>query len=123
MAKCCFQIWEKQSTPRFLIELPTAHPHWTFLALGPLDAQGQPTPPKGANFAIRAYGGRCGELVEGNLEVLRPKSWHWIQSILETKILIERFRSLDYSVSLDTARQNSIGRGELVRLYSEAFDG
>jgi hypothetical protein len=121
MAKCCFQIWEKKSSPRTVIELPTTHRDWVFLGLGPLDAKGQPTPPKGANFAIRAYGGQCGELVESNLESLRPKSWHWIQSILETKILVERFRSLDYSISLDTARQNSIGRGELVRLYSEAF--
>ena len=121
MAKCCFQIWEKKSSPRTLIELPTAHRDWIFLGLGPLDGQGQPTPPKGANFAIRAYGGNCGELVESNLESLRPKSWHWIQSILETKILVERFRSLDFSISLDTARQNSLGRGELVRLYSDAF--
>ena len=121
MAKCCFQIWEKKSSPRSLIDLPTTHSHWTFLGLGPLDAEGQPTPPNGADFAIRAYGGACGELVESNLASLRPKSWHWIQSILETKILLERFRSLDYSVSLDTARQNSLGRGELVRLYTDAF--
>jgi hypothetical protein len=35
---------------------------------------------------------------------------------------MERFKSLDYSLSKNTARQNSIGRGELVKLYSEAFD-
>ena len=37
-------------------------------------------------------------------------------------MLIARFKLLDYSVSLDTARQNSIGRGELVHLYSVAYD-
>jgi hypothetical protein len=36
--------------------------------------------------------------------------------------LIERFSSLDYSFSKNTARQNSIGRGELVAVYSESFD-
>jgi hypothetical protein len=119
MAKCCFQIWEKRETKRELVELPTTHTDWDFLAFGPKDIRGQPTPPKGADFAIRAYGGKCGEIVTTGLEELRPKSWHWIKSKIDTDTLIERFSSLDYTLSLDTARQNSIGKGELVRLYSE----
>lgn len=122
MAKCCFQIWEKRQTPREYIDLPTTHSDWEFLRFGPNDANGQPTPPTGADFAIRAYGGKCGEIVEAGLETLRPKSWHWIKAKKDTQTLIQRFRSLDYTVSLDTARQNSIGRGELVRLYSETYD-
>jgi len=123
MAKCCFQIWEKQLNLRAAIKLPTTHDDWEFLGFGPKDDKGQPTPPDGADFAIRAYGGKCGEIVETALEKLRPKSWHWIRCTnLNKKTLIERFKSLDYSLSLDTARQNSIGKGELVRLYSEAYD-
>ena len=122
MAKCCFQIWERTDTPRIPVDLPTSHADWTFLGFGPKDERGQPTPPTGADFALRAYGGRCGELRETGLCDLRPKSWHWIQCKIDKKTLMDRFASLDYSQSLNTARQNSLGRGELVRLYSEAFD-
>jgi hypothetical protein len=121
MAKCCFQIWEKSEQTRVIEELPLIHPHWTFLSYGPLDASGQPTPPQNADFAIRAYGGKCGELCTLQLATLRPKSWHWIKATIDVNVLMQRFQSLDYSVSQDTARQNSIGRGELVHLYSEQF--
>ena len=122
MAKCCFQIWEKYETKRSVVELPTSHDDWDFLGFGPKDTKGQPTPPKGADFAMRAYGGKCGEIVVTCLEALRPKSWHWIKSKINKNTLIERFNTLDYTISLDTARQNSIGKGDLVRLYSEAYD-
>jgi hypothetical protein len=117
MAKCCFQIWERRDTLRVPITLETTHPDWEFLSY-PLDETGRPIPPTGADFAIRAYGGACGEIVTEHLETLRPKSWHWIRARAEN--LMERFASLDYSISRDTARQNSIGRGELVSLYRAA---
>ena len=121
-AKCCFQIWKRKDIKRNLVELSTIHDDWNFLGLGPKDEKGQPTPPEGADFALRAYGGKWGEIVETNLESLRPKSWHWIQSKIDKQTLIQRFHSLDYTLSMDTARQNSIGRGELVRIYSEIYD-
>lgn len=120
--KCCFQIWERRAEERPVVALSTTHADWDFLPNGPLDARGQPTPPKGADFALLAYGGECGKIVTTDLDDLRPKSWHWIRANVPVDILIERFRSLDYSVSKNTARQNSIGRGELVALFSEAFD-
>lgn len=122
--KCCFQIWERRDTSRPLITQETHHPDWEFLAMGPLDERGQPTPPIGADFALRAYGGKCGDIIEQGLETLRPKSWHWIKvnSVNLTKNeLITRFKQLDYSVSTNTARQNSIGRADLVALYSATF--
>ena len=121
MAKCCFQIWEKRNDLRPVVHLPMSHNDWDFLAYGPLDASGQPTPPLNADFAIRAYGGKCGELRITELSMLRPKSWHWIRSKVEKHLLMNRFSSLDYSISENTARQNSIGRSELVQLYQEAF--
>lgn len=121
-AKCCFQIWKKQDELRPLVELSTSHPDWEFLGFGPKDRKGQPTPPKNADFAIRAYGGKCGDIVVENLDELRPKSWHWIRCVIDKDVLLTRFQQLDYSLSMDTARQNSIGRGELVRLYSESFE-
>jgi hypothetical protein len=122
MAKCCFQIWEKKSETRKLITLETEHKDWDFLSFGEKDEKGQPTPPKGADFAIRAYGGKCGEIVDSNLESLRPKSWHWIKCNINIRTLIERFKNLDYSLSQDTARQNSIGKAELVKIYSDKYD-
>jgi hypothetical protein len=121
MAKCCFQIWEKRSEQRVIVELPLTHPHWTFLPYGPLDSSGQPTPPPNADFAIRAYGGKCGEISILELGTLRPKSWHWIKASIDMNLLVQRFQTLDYSISQDTARQNSIGRAELVFLYHQAF--
>jgi len=115
--KCCFQIWEKKDIERQLIILSTTHKDWDFLPFGKIDSKGQPTPPKGADFAMRAYGGKIGEIITDNLEILRPKSWHWIKSNIDKLELINRFKCLDYSNSLNTSRQNSMGRGELVSLY------
>lgn len=122
-AKCCFQIWEKKLVQRQHTDMKMTHPSWEFLGFGPKDSKGQPTPPNEADFAIRAYGGKCGEIIEEqeNLVILRPKSWHWIKSNIDKNILINRFKILDYTISQDTARQNSIGRGELVTLYSSKF--
>lgn len=120
MVKCCFQIWEKKKVERKPIKLKTTHKDWTFLKFGPNDERGQPTPPSGADFAIRAYGGKCGEITE-EMEALRPKSWHWIKCHIDKQTLINRFKRLDYSNSLNTARQNSMGRGEFVSLYSHLF--
>jgi hypothetical protein len=116
--KCCFQIWEKKDDMRPLTALPTTHTDWTFLSYGPLDEKGQPTPPNGADFAMRAYGGKIGDIVTAELHTLRPKSWHWIKSVIPKDELINRFKQLDYSISVNTARQNSLGRGELVQLYN-----
>ena len=119
MVKCCFQIWEKRQTKRALIDLPTKHADWELLAFGPLDEKEQPTPPTGAEFAMRAYGGKIGEICTDGLSELRPKSWHWFKSNIDTAELMHRFKQLDYSNSLNTARQNSMGRGELVSLYTD----
>jgi hypothetical protein len=119
MVKCCFQIWEKQKIERTFINLPTKHNDWIFLPFGPLDKFGQPTPPIDADFALRAYGGKIGEIKYEKLNELRPKSWHWIKSNINKVELINRFNKLNYSNSLNTARQNSMGKGELVRLYND----
>jgi hypothetical protein len=116
--KCCFQIWEKRESKRQIIDLPTTHTDWEFLKLGSIDINGQPTPPLTADFAMRAYGGKIGEIKTEGLDKLRPKSWHWFKNTLVDKnILVDRFNQLDYSNSLNTARQNSMGRAELVALY------
>lgn len=117
--KCCFQIWEKRKNERTKIMLPIEHKDWSFLKFGEKDIYGQPTPPKDADFAIRAYGGKIGDIVTENLELLRPKSWHWIKCNIDKFILIDRMKKLNYYNSNNTARQNSMGKSELVKLYSD----
>lgn len=118
--KCCFQIWKRKKIKRKKINLPTTHPDWDFLKLGANDENNQPTPPKNADFAILAYGGQCGKIQINNLQKLRPKSWHWIKCNINKRILIERFEKLKYDNCKNTARQNSMGKSELVKLYSDA---
>jgi hypothetical protein len=120
-AKCCFQIWEKRKEKREIISLNKSHDDWRFLPLGPKDNNGQPTPPPNADFALKAYGSNCGQIVTENLHNLRPKSWHWI-STKDPALLIEKLKVLDYSISKDTARQDSIGRAELVHLYEKRYN-
>jgi hypothetical protein len=120
--KCCFQIWEKKDIKRELIDLPKKHDDWEFLKLGKKDDTGQPTPPLDADFAMRAYGGNIGEIKTDGLNKLRPKSWHWFKTNIDKNTLINRLSQLDYSNSLNTARQNSMGRAELVNIYSEYLD-
>ena len=120
--KCCFQIWEKKENKRELVELPKIHNDWEFLKLGKRDSKGQPTPPLNADFALRAYGGKIGEIKTDGLNELRPKSWHWFKSNIDKNILIDRLTKLDYSNSINTARQNSMGRAELVALYTDYMD-
>ena len=121
MAKCCFQIWEKNDVTRSIVKLSINHKDWNFIPFSEVDEVGQPTPPNGVDFAIRAYGGKCGEIVFTDLKNLRPKSWHWIKSNISIDELIKRFNSLDYSICFDTARQNSLGKAELVQIYNDSY--
>lgn len=118
--KCCFQIYTKKNIKRNIINQPVTHNDFEFLSLGPKDLNNQPTPPVTdllTDFALRAYGGKCGEIKKVGLNELRPKSWHFIRSNINKDILIEKFNKLDYSKSENTARQNSLGKAELVNLY------
>lgn len=118
-AKCCFQIWEKRDTPRCRVILPITCDDFTFVKYGPKDFKRQPTVPllKDFDFAIKAFGSNCGKIFTENLENLRPKSYHFIKSKIDALVLMNRLESLDYSISLDTVRQNSLGKAELVAVY------
>ena len=120
-AKCCFQIWIKSEKKREKINYDKTHKDFKFLKHGPKDKHNQPTPPNNCDFVIKAYGSNCGEIIDTNLHILRPKSWHWIKSNIDIHILKERFKQLDYSISKDTVRQDSLGQQELIYLYKLKF--
>ena len=121
-AKCCFQIWVKKEKKRKKVRYPKTHTDFKFVHWGPLDQNNQPTPPTEADFALKAYGSNCGEIVQEGMEHLRPKSWHWIKCIREKDGVINQFESLNYEMSKDTVRQDSIGRKELVYYYNQSLN-
>lgn len=118
LAKCCLQIWKK-GYKRNMINYDKTHDDFEFIQFGPKDNNNQPTVPESelVDFALRAYGSNCGE-IRLDITDLRPKSWHFIKSKeIDSEILIERFKSLDYSLSKDSCRQDSLGKMELIYLY------
>lgn len=121
-AKCCFQIWKRTDKKRKKTVYDKTHKDFDFLKYGEKDENNQPTPPNNADFVIKAYGSNCGEINSKDLELLRPKSWHWIKSKIDVQILKNRFGQLDYSMSKDTVRQDSIGQQELIYLYKNKFN-
>lgn len=116
-AKCCFQVWVKTDKMRVKINYDKSHTDYYFIKHGPKDKNNQPTPPNNSDFVIKAYGSNCGEMVDKELHLLRPKSWHWIKSNIDIQLLKKRFQQLDYSISKDTVRQDSLGQQELIYLY------
>jgi hypothetical protein len=122
-AKCCFQIWTRTNERRNKVVYDKTHSDFSFVKHGPKDDKGQPTPPTLADFAVKAYGSNCGGIVDTNLETLRPKSWHWIKANIDVKELKKRLESLNYSMTKDTVRQDSLGQQELIYLYKQVFSG
>ena len=120
-AKCCFQVWVKKDSKRKKVIYDKTHDDFEFLKHGPKDKNNQPTPPKNCDFVIKAYGGNCGEIIDMDLKLLRPKSWHWLKSNIDIELLKSRFRQLDYSMSKNTVRQDSIGQKELIHLYKTKY--
>lgn len=112
--KCCFQIWVRGS-PRIKKELKLKHQHWDFLNYIKKNFII-------ADFAIRAYGGECGFICESNLDKLNPKGWHFIKSNIDIEELKKNFNLLNYEHSKNTVRQNSLGKAELIELYTEYID-
>lgn len=127
-AKCCFQIWERREIKREKIILLTTHKDFEFKKWERRDKDGNLLslkdiqPPKDVDFAMKSAGGNCGEVVVNNLEKLRPKSWLWIKSVIDKDVLIDRFSQLDYSMSTDTVRQDSLGKADLIYLYTQFFN-
>lgn len=110
--KCCFQIWIRNNSDRIIKKSEVKHKDWIFLNYKKDDIYK-------SDFAIRAYGGKCGEIIEHNFEQLNKRGWHFIKSRIDKNILISRLKSLDYKLSKNTARQNSLGKAELIDLYKK----
>ena len=117
-AKCCFQVWERKDIKRTKVELAMTHPDFEVVSY--ITINGKVAAPPDIDFAIRAYGGNVGQ-ISLDVEELAPKSWHFIRSPIAEDI-IDNFEKLDYyPLAGWTARQDSIGKGELIYLYNKKF--
>jgi predicted RNA methylase len=116
--KCCFQIWQKLAIERKKIINAIIHRDWMFLS--PYKENGILIPPKDVDFIILAYGSNSGRISE-DIFRWKPKSIHFIKANIDKDILISRFKSLDFGLSNNSARQSSLCKEDLVKLYSEKF--
>ncbi len=113
--KCCFQIWIRTNNKRLIKKQNVKHTDWKFLHYTKDDILL-------SDFAIRAYGGNCGEIIENNFDTLNHKGWHFIKSNINIDTLKLNFSQLDFKNSKNTARQNSLGKAELVDLYTKKYN-
>lgn len=113
--KCCFQIWIITNKKRLIKKSEVKHNDWVFLNYNKDDLLL-------SDFAIRAYGGNCGEIVEEKFDTLNCKGWHFIKSNINIDKLKLNFAQLDFKNSKNTARQNSLGKAELVDLYTKKYN-
>jgi hypothetical protein len=117
-AKCCFQLWERKKYSREKIKLPLTHED--FIAKSYITINGKVHAPDDVDFAIRAYGSNIGQ-ISFDIEQLAPKSWHFIKAINES--CIDIFPNLDYyPMASWTARQDSIGKADLIYLYNKYME-
>lgn len=119
-AKCCFQIWERKETKREKVVLPMTHEDFEVLSY--ITVNGKVAAPPDVDFAVRAYGGNIGQ-ISFDIDEVAPKSWHFIRSPIAADI-IDNFECLDYyPLASWTARQDSIGKADLIYLYNQKFQG
>lgn len=116
--KCCFQIWRRSLEIRVPVKKVLNHKDWDFLSYS--KTEDDLIPPINANFVILAYGSNSGQ-ISNDLFKWRPKSVHFIKSKIDKKELMERFTTLDYSCANNSARQSSLCKADLVRLYTEKY--
>lgn len=110
--KCCFQIWKRNETKRSKIIRPLTHEDFTFVNYKKIKNQE-------VNIAIRAYGGKCGEICKKDFSKLSGKSWHFLKLGIPMENFVKNIESINFSSTFDTARQNSLGRAEFIDLYKK----
>lgn len=116
--KCCFQIWGRSKIDRIKKKKVLEHKDWEFLSY--IKTEEDLFPPDNADFVVLAYGSNPGQ-ISTNLYEWRPKSVHFIKSKIGKKKLMERLSKIDYSYANNSARQSSLCKADLVRLYSENY--
>ena len=116
--RCCFQIWKRMEKPRKKVKEAITHNDWQFLKY--TGSGNDLHPPADADFVVLAYGSNPGQMSD-DLYRWRPKSVHFIKSNIDVEELKFRFASLDFTSSDNSARQSTLGKAKLVKLYGEHY--
>lgn len=108
---CVFQVWERRDEPRPTPAPVIPHPDFEFVPLAR------------AHFAVQRVGVRAGAVKDAP-ESRSASSHHGVRAtgLIAHEVLMRRFETLDYdSVKRSTAGNPSIGKGEVISLYRQAF--
>ena len=104
---CVFQIWQKKSEPRHILNLSKSHPDFEF------------TDKQNADFAIRRVGVLAGKVIT-DFQSYSEQSHYYIKSHIPIHLLIQKLTSISWdSVKYNTAGNPSISKSELIQLYSK----
>jgi len=107
---CAFQIWVRSSPPRQKITLPLTHKDFSWSI------------PTQSQFSLRRVGALAGK-INRDLSYAQSSNY-FINSHIEPELLFERFQTL-YSklneTAQDTAGNPSIGKAEIVNLYTQQY--
>ena len=92
---------------------------WVFLDVAESNEHGNIVP-VGTHLVIRSKNGSkpIGEIRQCALADLRPENWLWIKSRINVEELISRFQKLDYETFANGSEQDTLGSGNLVKLYN-----
>ena len=112
--KCCFQIWDKKDYKREVQkkQIPT---DWVFLKYK--KENGNLIPPNDADFVVLAYGSKIGRISQ-DMHCWRPKSVHFIKSLIDKNVLMDRINNIDFSFFEDnSSRQSALSQTDLTEIY------
>lgn len=108
---CTFQIWKRSSVARQKITLPMTHPDFIW------------TESANSHFSLRRVGGLAGK-ISRDLSFAEASNY-FLKSNIEPEILWTRFVDLYEELSIlskDTAGNPSIGKAEIINIYSKRYD-
>ena len=104
---CTFQVWEYREEKREKIKLPTVHEDFSFVEKGQED------------FAIRRVGGLAGKVLEEGGAVA---SHYFLRATPEVRERLEKLYDEFQDVAKNTAGNPSLGKGELISIYSKELE-
>lgn len=110
-ANCVFQIWQKVIKIRKIINLVRKHPDFEFLKPGDTSAC----------FCVRNTGSMSslGKICSIPVANRAPRSFHWIKSNIDTKLLLNRFYDMKLPTQISNVRISHIAQYELIHLYTK----
>ena len=114
---CTFQVWEYRNEKREKINFPIVHEDFSFVK--PLKVGDPPkvVPPLEYDFSIRRVGGLAGKVLSKE-KTGAPPSHYFLRATPEVRERLEKLYDEFQDVAKNTAGNPSLGKGELISIYS-----